>query len=78
VRREDASERDLPGEGRAWEGALPLSLMAIKARHLHKAGLITELEERWVYSKARTFLDDDRLVPPHRESANPSLPCAII
>jgi hypothetical protein len=55
--------------------AASAALMAIKADHLHKAGVITELEERWVYSRARTFLDDERL--PNRESAIPSLPYAF-
>jgi hypothetical protein len=47
--------------------AASAALMAIKAGHLHRAGVIAELEERRVHSKARTFLNDDRLVPPDRE-----------
>jgi hypothetical protein len=47
--------------------AASAALMAIKAGHLHRAGVITELEERWVHSKARTFLNNDRLFPPDRE-----------
>jgi len=46
--------------------AASAALMAIKADHLHRAGIIAEWEQRWVYSRARTFLDDDRLI---RESA---------
>jgi hypothetical protein len=33
------------------------ALMAVKADYLHKAGIITEREMRWVDSRARTFLD---------------------
>jgi hypothetical protein len=42
--------------------AASAALMAIKADHLHRAGVITKLEERWVHSKACTFLNDDRPV----------------
>ena len=37
------------------------ALMLIKADCLHKAGVIREGERQWVYSKARTFLDDATL-----------------
>ena len=58
--------------------AASAALMAIKADRLHKAGVITELEERQVYSKARTFLDGGTPTPPDHGSAAPSLPCAVI
>jgi len=61
--------------------AASAALMAIKADYLHRAGIITEWEERWVYSRVRPFLDDDSLIPPvldddslippARESATP-------
>jgi hypothetical protein len=38
--------------------AASAALMLIKAECLHKAGVINERERQWVYSKARTFLDD--------------------
>jgi hypothetical protein len=51
---------------RAWDielifpikDAVSAALMVIKADCLHKAGVITEGERRWVYSRARAFLDD--------------------
>jgi hypothetical protein len=39
--------------------AASAALMAIKADHLHRAGVIAKLEERWVHSKACTFLNND-------------------
>jgi hypothetical protein len=38
--------------------AASAALMLIKAKCLHKAGVINERERQRVYSKARTFLDD--------------------
>jgi hypothetical protein len=38
--------------------AASAALMAIKAEYLHKAGIITEREERWVDARVRTFLND--------------------
>jgi hypothetical protein len=35
--------------------------MLIKADCLHQAGVISEGERHWVYSRARTFLDDATL-----------------
>jgi hypothetical protein len=35
--------------------------MVIKADYLHKAGIISVAEKRWVYSRARTFVDDATL-----------------
>jgi hypothetical protein len=58
--------------------AASAALMAIKADCLHKAGIITEWEERWVYSKVRSFLDDDSLTPPDRKSATPPLPSTLV
>jgi hypothetical protein len=49
------------------------ALMVTKADCLHRAGIIAEWEQRWVYSRARTFLDDERLI---RESAASSFPAA--
>ena len=58
--------------------AASAALMATKADYLHKAGIITDWEERWVYSRARTFLDEDSLISPDRESATPPLPTALV
>jgi hypothetical protein len=41
--------------------AVSAALMIIKADCLHKAGVISEGERQWVYSRARTFLDDATL-----------------
>jgi hypothetical protein len=41
--------------------AASAALMLIKAYCLHKAGVISEGERQWVYSRARTFLDDATL-----------------
>ena len=41
--------------------AASAALMLIKADCLHKAGVISEGERQWVYSRARTFLDDATL-----------------
>ena len=41
--------------------AASAALMALKADCLHKAGIITQREERWVDSRARTYLDDATL-----------------
>jgi hypothetical protein len=38
--------------------AASAALMAIKAECLHKAGIITKREERWVDARVRTFLND--------------------
>jgi hypothetical protein len=38
--------------------AASAAFMLIKADYLHKAGVIGEGERQWVYSRARTFLDD--------------------
>jgi hypothetical protein len=37
--------------------AVSAALMIIKADCLQKAGVISEDERQWVYSRARTFLD---------------------
>jgi hypothetical protein len=47
--------------------AASAALMAIKADYLHRAGIITEWDEQWVYSRVCSFLDDDSL--NDRESA---------
>ena len=36
--------------------AASAALMLIKADRLHTAGIISEAEKQWVYSRARTFL----------------------
>ena len=54
---------------RAWDielifpikDAASAALMLIKADCLHTAGIISEAEKQWVYSRACTFLDDARL-----------------
>jgi hypothetical protein len=38
--------------------AASAALMLVKADCLHKAGVITEEDRQWVYSRARAFLDD--------------------
>jgi hypothetical protein len=53
--------------GRESEQIFPIrdaasaALMLIKADCLHKAGVISERERQWVYSKTRPFLDDATL-----------------
>jgi hypothetical protein len=49
--------------------AASAALMTIKADYLRKAGIISEWEERWVYSRAHSFLDDDSLIPPNETAA---------
>ena len=54
---------------RAWDielispikDAASAALMLIKADCLDKAGIISEAEKQWVYSRARTFLADATL-----------------
>ena len=54
---------------RAWDielifpikDAASASLMLIKADCLQKAGVISEAEKQWIYSRARTFLADTTL-----------------
>ena len=54
---------------RAWDielifpikDAASAALMLIKADCLHTAGIISEAEKQWVYSRACTFLDDATL-----------------
>jgi hypothetical protein len=41
--------------------AASAALMVIKADYLHKAGIISVAEKQWVYSRARTFVDDATL-----------------
>jgi hypothetical protein len=41
--------------------AASAALMTLKADCLHKAGIITRREERWVDSRARTYLADATL-----------------
>jgi hypothetical protein len=41
--------------------AASAALMLIKADCLNKAGVVSEGERQWVYSRARTFLDDATL-----------------
>jgi hypothetical protein len=41
--------------------AASAALMVIKADYLHKAGIISVAEKRWVNSRARTFVDDATL-----------------
>ena len=55
--------------------AASAALMVTKADCLHRAGIIAGWEERWVYSRARRFLDDDSLI---RDSVSPSLPAAPV
>ena len=42
--------------------AASAALMLMKADCLHNAGVISEGERQWVYSRARTFLDGATLI----------------
>jgi hypothetical protein len=48
------------------------ALMVIKADCLHNAGVISDGEKQWVYSRARPFLPDETLkTQPDRTSRRP-------